>query len=152
MYMLRVDRLGTDETGQKGIHMEKKQLKAFYLDPIAGVAEERTIADDLHTFYDMLGCRCIDIQARKVGKRVYDFIIDDEGLFSEDLRYTAVTNGCSLQFVGALLVVGTSDDEGNLTSLEDSDIENLKRHTQTLPYYNEHGRRENPIIVGVEFC
>lgn len=113
---------------RKDSHMEKKQIKAFYLDPIKNVAEEVDITDTLDTYYDALGCRCIDIQTRKLGDKWYDFVIDDEGLFAEDVCPSALCEDKDVMFVGALFVTGVADDEGELTSLTDEDITNILNH------------------------
>ena len=113
--------------------MEK--IKAYYVDPITNTAEAREITPTLETYYDMLHCDTIDIVNRGFTncKRRFDIICDDNGLYADDVRISAIDDRGRAMLVGALLVVGEADDEGNETSLTDEDIRVLKRFTFHMP-------------------
>ena len=113
----------------------KNTIKAYYIDPITNTAEAREITDSLDTYYELLHCGTIDIVNRGFSnsKKRFDIICDDEGLLKDDPYVSAVGTRGSAMLVGALLVVGQADDEGNLTCLSDKDIEFLKRRTMSLP-------------------
>lgn len=85
------------------------------------------IEDKLEVFYDKLQCNCIDIVYRKIGGKMYSIICDDEGLFRESPRISAITTSGKPILVGNLLF--TNDDGmGELTSLDEDDIINIYMH------------------------
>lgn len=111
-----------------------KTIKAYYIDPKSGVAEAREITPELDTYYDLIGCSCIDIVNRGFEncKRRFDIVCDDEGLFSDDIWISAIDERMRPMLVGALVVVGQADCEGCETSLTDEDIRVLERFTFRL--------------------
>lgn len=111
-----------------------KEIRAFYIDPTTNTAEPRTIADDLDTFYQLLHCRTIDIVKRKIGirGRAFNIVCDDEGTFVDDPRISAIDNLGRAMLVGALLIVGPADDEGELTGLTSGDIRLIRRYVTHL--------------------
>lgn len=129
--------------------MEKElnTIKAYYINPKTDTACECDIVDSLDVFYDMLDCGTIDIVNRGFSnsKKRFDIICDDEGLLKDDLYVSAVDTRGSAMLVGALLVVGQADDEGDLTSLSNSDIEFLKSRTMRLATRN-HRQAYNMLV------
>ena len=115
-------------------------MKVFYIDPMTNTAEPREIADSLETFYALLHCRCIDIVTRKIGirGRAFDIICDDDGTFADDPRISAIDNIGRPMLVGALLIVGPADDDGNLTSLTSADVRHIRKYVTHL------GTRKHP--------
>ena len=88
------------------------------------------IEDELDVFYELIGCRCVDIVERKIGDKYFDVICDDEGALKED----GVVSAVDLQFHRMLfgnLIVSKSDNEGNLIDLSEEDIKQILRHTKT---------------------
>lgn len=88
------------------------------------------IEDNLDVFYELIGCRCVDIVERRIGHKYFSVICDDEGLFKDDVLVSAVDVQFHPMLVGNL-IVANSDDEGNLTDLSDEDIKQIVRHTKT---------------------
>ena len=88
------------------------------------------IEDKLDTFYELIGCRCIDIVQRKIGHKYFDVICDDEGLFKDVTVVSAVDTQFRKMLVGNL-IVSKSDNEGNLIDLSEEDIKQILRHTKT---------------------
>lgn len=107
-----------------------RMIRGFLLDVENGVAEERTVPDKLDSYYKMLNCSCIDITIRKLGysgNRYFEFVVDDEGMFKTEPIISAVDNYGRGMFVGNLFITGRTDEEGNLTSLTDKDVNYIKR-------------------------
>lgn len=96
------------------------QVTAFYIHD--GKGEVITYTDDLPTIYKLLKCTCIDMPTRRVGKKNYIFIVDDEALL-KDPRPEA--SACDLErleiLFGNVLIVGLADDDGNVTSINTED-------------------------------
>lgn len=88
------------------------------------------IEDKLDVFYELIGCRCIDIVQRKIGNKYFDVICDDEGALKEDALVSAVDTQFRQMLVGNL-IISKSNDEGNLIDLSDEDIKQILRHTKT---------------------
>lgn len=88
------------------------------------------IEDELEVFYELIGCRCIDIVQRKIGHKYFDVICDDEGALVEDPVVSAVDTQFRHMLVGNL-IISKSDGEGNLIDLSDADIKQILRHTKT---------------------
>ena len=102
------------------------------------------IKDDLKVFYDLIGCRTIDIPTRQIGKHLYSIICDDEGLFDPEPKLSAFgENGQSL--VGNLIIAGMPDDDGELTDLTDSQIAEIRKNTLTCI-------RENGGKIEIFYC
>lgn len=117
------------------------KIKAFYVDPSTNTAEEREITPDLDTYYELLHCDCIDIVNRGFAmcNRRFDIICDDMGLYADDPRISAIDDHMQPMLVGALLVIGQADEEGNETSLTDEDVKILKHYVRSF------GTRVHPI-------
>ena len=111
-----------------------KTLRAFYIDPETNTAEPRTIEDNLDAFYALLRCRTVDIVTRNIGVRgrPFEIICDDEGTFADDPKISAIDNLGRVMLVGALLIVGQADEDGNLTSLTSHDVALIKRYVAHL--------------------
>lgn len=106
--------------------MEKK-LKGFLIDPINGTSGVVDFVDKLDVLYKLLNCDRIDITVRNVGKFEYDVVCDDEGLLRDKVIPTAFDENNEPVLVGNLLFCN-HDDEGNLSSITDGQIEELERH------------------------
>ena len=105
--------------------------KALFLDTInksTRVVDVNTLED----YYKLIGCRCIDIVTRKIGRKVYDIICDDEGALTDDPLISAIDDIGRVMLVGNLIVCGLADDEGELTDLNPADIRYIKKRVQTL--------------------
>lgn len=123
-----------------------RMIRGFLLDVQNGIAEERTVADKLDSYYKMLNCSCIDITIRKLGysgNRYFEFVVDDEGTFKPDPIISAVDNYGRGMFVGNLFITGRTDEEGNLTSLTDKDIKYIERFLM----YSGTERHPEPYVM-----
>lgn len=86
--------------------------------------------DNLENFYKVLGCQCIDIITRTIKGRTMDFIVDDEYLLKSEAndKPTALLGSDPQleQIYGVIVISGTGDREGNLTSLSKLDFKAIK--------------------------
>lgn len=78
--------------------------------------------DSLKEFYKLLNCSTIDIVQRKIGHKRYDIICDDNGLFVENPKISAIDDWGNTMFVGNLLITGLPDEDGELTDLSVHDL------------------------------
>lgn len=104
--------------------------------------------DTLSELYRLIDCDCIDITERKIGDNYYDIVCDDEGLLKEDIRFTAFDINDEPALAGNLLIMNC-DDCGELLSLTDSDIENIKSHVRSYRFIISgavHG-----VLTGIDY-
>lgn len=85
------------------------------------------IEDSLETYYNLLNCDCIDIVVRTIGRKEFDIVCDDEGLFKQFPRVSAVDKDCKPMLVGNLLFLH-HNEEGEMTGLSEDDVEHLIKH------------------------
>ncbi len=85
-------------------------------------------ADTLNEYYQLLGCRCIDMVAIDVDGYSYDVVCDDEGLFREPMVPTLYISEEQVLF-GNLAFVKI-DEEGYTVGLDKEDIERLLRYIE----------------------
>ena len=119
-----------------------RMIRGFLLDVQNGIAEERTVVDSLDSYYKMLNCSCIGINRRVIGCEQYEIICDEEGTLKDDPKPSACNKAYRMMFVGSIFVTGLNDDDGNLTSLTDSDVKQIAQHVEYLP---------NAVLCGVEY-
>lgn len=113
-----------------------KKILGVLVDVENEKVEAMEIEDELDSFYKILNCSCIDIVVRNIGgrhRKAFDIICDDEGLFKESPKISAVDNFGHTQLVGNLFITGTADKEGNLTSLTELDVEYIKSKVLKMP-------------------
>ena len=111
--------------------MTHKKLKGMRIDIENNVAELVTLDNELEAFYKALNCEYIDIYRRKIGDRWYMVLCDDEGALKPHPIASAIDCFGQVAFYGNLLIVSGRHDEGELYSLTESEIENLKYNVST---------------------
>lgn len=109
-------------------------MKVVYLNVKDGKAPEvLEIKDDLQEFYKLIDCRTVDIVNRKIGHKRFDIICDDEGLFTDSPKISAIDNFGEPMLVGNLIIVGTANDEdGNLAGLTDNEAKYVTERIQKM--------------------
>ena len=109
--------------------------------------------DNLENIYKLLDVDLIDVATRKIGDRVHDFIVDDEGLLKGGAIPSVLDTNKEPMLVGNVLIVN-SNEEGEFTSLTDEDIENLEQHLGGITFYDENREEDRSAIVvaDVEYC
>lgn len=121
--------------GEKGIkilapcpHKVKKEVE----DENGNKAEKEI----QYTTYRALDCSTIDIVERKIGRKRFDIMCDDEGLFKDPQKISAIDNLGRPMLVGNLMFFN-NDGAGNLTELSDNDISYIMKriiHMYTHQY------------------
>ena len=121
-------------------------MKGFLIDVQNDKAREVDIKDGNHLrqFYDLIGCRCIDITCRTIGGKPYNIVLDDEGLlvdrpilsaFGEDMRPMLAGN----------LVIFNMGPEMDLADLTEEDIANIKANTYELADFDS--MELHPVVI-----
>ena len=105
-------------------------------------------ANGLDDYYELIGCRCIDIIRRTIGDVEVEIVIDDEGALVNQPKIAAISPGGTPMLYGDLLVEsGRVSDDGELTELDEDEIEAILTWnvaTITTSIYKE------PYLVFVE--
>lgn len=96
--------------------------------------KEVDVGDGIDDYYKYLDCTTFDIVSARIGKKRYDIFCDDEGLFKEEQKITAVyVDGDRVvsSLVGNL-IFANHDNAGNTTSLSKNDIRSIKNSVGLL--------------------
>lgn len=88
--------------------------------------------EGLEQYYELLNCQLVDIVNRRIGRKRFEIICDDEGTFKEDCKISAINNLGQPMLVGSLLICGKADMEGELTSLTDKEITYIQERIQNM--------------------
>lgn len=100
-------------------------MKAVYLNvKDCEKAQVIEIEDELAVFYDLIGCSLITVTERKIGEHYYDIIADDEGLFVENPKVSALDEIGHGALVGNLIVV-KHDGNGKFQGLTDEEAQEV---------------------------
>lgn len=118
-------------------------ITAYMLNVEQETAAPVEIEKDLHSYYDLLGCRLIAMPTHKIGVRngrQYTIIADDEALMKEQPKISAIDNLGNPMLCGNLLIVKVNE-EGDTIGLDADDIQYIERfiqlqgtHKFPLPY------------------
>ncbi len=100
-------------------------MKSVFIDVQSHQVKVVDIEDKLEVFYEMIGCTLVEIPRRYIGKKLYSVICDEEATFVEDPIPSMIDEEGKILLLGNLIVCGNVDDEGNLTSLTDEDVERI---------------------------
>lgn len=126
------------------------KIKGILIDVEEGLEAKRMeIIDSLDTYYEILKCSCIDIANRDIGGKRYDIVCDDEGLFKDAVYPSAIGRGKNVMLVGNIFIAGVADDEGELTSLTDDDVDNIMSHVKRA--YNSERNVSWPVVLGMDY-
>ena len=96
---------------------------------------EAVDAEGLQDYYRLIGCDTIDIVTRKIGGMWFDIVCDDEGLFKEPQKISAINDMGEPMLVGNLLFFN-HDGEGNLLPLSDLDCNHIRKYIQKMSTRN----------------
>ena len=83
-------------------------------------------ANGLEDYYRFIGCSTIDIVRRKIGDLYVEIVCDDEGLFAEYPKVSAIDRAGNPCLYGNLLVASGRVIDGELTELADREIAYLE--------------------------
>lgn len=117
--------------------MQKEKIKAFLIDANNDTATTITIEDTSDKLSNSLGCDVIDIVEYQVGGQTYDFIVDDEGVYSGK-RPTVFDSNQSPIILNSVIICRSKlkDDTCIEDSLTDEDITNIQQHLGYLRLKN----------------
>ena len=128
-------------------------MKAFLIDVNADVKDGARVVEcgnDLETLYKLCDCSTIEIPYRKIGDYWYDIVCDEEGIFRENYKASALDEKFNVALVGNLLFCN-HDAEGDLVSLTDEQIENLKNHIRTTCHFDGKNQYLHNTVIGVKY-
>ena len=124
-------------------------MRTILLDVYKDEVRVLEIKPELEEYYKLIGCDCIDIADRKIGGKWFDVMLDDEGLFREDHKISAINDMGEPMFVGNLMFFH-HDGEGNLVGLTDEDIDHLMKYIKTMyTWKHPEGYR---MVTQCEYC
>ena len=95
--------------------------------------------NNLENIYKLLDIDLIDVAVCRVGDKAYDFIVDDEGLLKAGAIPSVFDADGRPVLVGNVLVVNSNED-GDFTSLNDKDVENLCEHVKLVVFSDKLSR------------
>ena len=112
---------------------------------------EMVEANTLTDYYKLIGCRTIDIISRSIGNVRVEIVLDDEGCLVNAPKISAInSNGEPILFGNLLIASGKVTDDGELTELDQDEIEAIKTWyiaTITTSVYKE----PYPVLVEVDY-
>ena len=108
-------------------------------------------ANGLDDYYELIGCRCIDIIRRTIGDVEVEIVIDDEGALVNQPKISAISpEGTPMLYSNLLVASGRVTDDGELTELDEDEIEAILTWnvaTITTSIYKE----PYPVFVEVDY-
>lgn len=109
-------------------------------------------ANSLNDYYKLIGCRTVDIVHRTIGDNIeVEIVLDDEGCLVNAPKISAInSNGEPILFGNLLIASGRVTDDGELTELDQDEIEAIKTWylaTITTSVYKE----PYPVLVEVNY-
>ena len=143
-----------NETNERNIRdwMDKRNtIRGVLIDVVNNAVEVVEIGRSLQAYYNLLGCDTIDIVTRKVGDHLYQIVLDDEGLLKPDPVPSAFDSNDKPCLVGNLFVVGYEVIDGELTSIDDNEIQQLMSHVG-MYFMPALDPSPIPCLTGVEYA
>jgi len=121
-------------------------MKGYLIDVENDKAGTVEIKDEDHLgqFYKLIGCRCIDIAVRKVDGKLYNVVLDDEGLLVAHPVISAIDKTMHVMLAGNLILFGLADDM-DLAGIDAADVENIERNVHEV--FDFDRMTTHPVIV-----
>ena len=123
-------------------------IKTILIDVKNSKFDVLNIENTLDEFYRLIDCSCIDIVRRKIGRKWFDIICDDEGLFAESPKISAINNWGRPMLVGNLLITKTGE-EGETIGLNSNEISYIKK--RIIPMSTRKHPEGYPMLTQVEY-
>ena len=90
-------------------------------------------ANGLNDYYELIGCRCIDIVRRTIGDVEVEIVIDDEGALVNQPKISAISpEGTPILYGNLLVASGRVTDDGELTELDEDEIDEIMDNVATI--------------------
>jgi len=106
-------------------------MKALLLDTI-NKSTRVVNPESLEDYYNLIGCNWVEIVTRRIGRKYYDVICDEEGTFVDDPLISAIDDIGRVMFVGNLIICGQVNEDGENTDLTANDIRYIKKRIQPM--------------------
>ena len=107
-------------------------MKVVHIDVSTGTAAIKDVEHSLAAWYRLLDCDLVEMVDRRIGRKRFTVICDEEGTFKEDCWISAIDNLGRGMFVGSLLIVNGPDEEGNTQGLTQEEAEYIMERVQPM--------------------
>ena len=110
------------------------------------MVEANTLAD----YYELIGCRCIDIISRTIGDVRVEVVLDDEGALVDTPKISAIDiDGIPMLYGNLLVASGRVTEDGELTELTEAEVDEIMDNVATITtsVYKE----PYPALVEVDY-
>ena len=107
-------------------------------------------ANDLDDYYNLIGCRTVDIIHRWIGDVEVEIVLDDEGLLVNAPKPSGISiDGTPVLFGNLLIASGRVTDDGELTELTEEEVDEIMDNVATITtsVYTE----PYPVFVEVDY-
>ena len=96
--------------------------------------EVKTVeANGLDDYYELIGCRTIDIISRSIGDVEVEIVLDDEGDLVKNPKVSAIgIDGTPMLYGNLLIASGRVTDDGELTELTEDEVAELMNNIATI--------------------
>lgn len=122
-------------------------MKMYFIDTENSSSRVIETEGGLENYYKLLNCNRIDISSRMIDGQYFDIILDDEGLFREGNKISAVSEDGRPQLVGSLLICNY-DGQGGESGLSDEDVEKISRRLAIAT--SPDGEKYHVIVIDSE--
>lgn len=126
-----------------------KKIFGVLLDVRNEKFEAIEIEDTLDELYRVCDCTCIDMPVRKIGRKYFTLICDDEGLCKTDPKISAIDNLGRPQLVGNLFIVSAENADGELQGLTKSEAAYIMKRIKKM--YTNHYPKGYPMLTQCEY-
>ena len=90
-------------------------------------------ANGLDDYYELIGCRTIDIIHRRIGDVEVEIVLDDEGCLVKNPKVSAISiDGAPMLFGNLLISSGRVTDDGELTELTKEEVYGIMDNLATI--------------------
>ena len=90
---------------------------------------------DFEKLYELINCSTIELAYRKIDGITFMFCLDEEGLFVQEQKISAVDIAMKPMFVGSFVVFGL-DEEGGARDLNEVEMQTLIKHVEYIGTQN----------------
>lgn len=110
------------------------EITGLLIDTERETAVPYKVEDTLDAYYEALHCDMIEIARRRIGRKVFTIICDEEGTFKDDPKISAIDNLGRPMFIGSLFICNEvrGEDDTYLTSLTPKETEYILNRVEEL--------------------
>ena len=125
------------------------KLFGVLLDVKEETCEAVEIEDTLENLYQILNCSMIEVTSRTIGGKRFNCICDEEGLFVNSPKISAINDLGEVQLVGNIFVVSNENIDGELQSLTQDEANYVMKYIRKMPT-REH-MNGYPMLTQVDY-